>query len=42
MTDQWWNPVPRIYTIYINYVYNNIPAIMSLWAIITWNNVLII
>ena len=42
MTDHWWNPVLRIYTIYINYVYKNISAIIFFWAIITWENTLII
>ena len=42
MIDHWWNPVLRIYTIYINYVPNNISAITGCWAIITWKNILII
>ena len=42
MTDHWWNPVLRIYTIYINYMPDNISASNGCWAIITWKNILII
>ena len=42
MTDHWWNPVLRIYTIYINYMPDKISASNGCWAIITWKNILII
>ena len=40
MTDHWWHSELRIYTIYSNYVCNNISVII--WSIITWENFLII
>ena len=42
MNDHWWHSVLKLYTIYINYVYNNISAIIFFWAIITWVNIPII
>ena len=42
MIDHGCNSLLRIYTIYINYVHNNISAIIFCWAIMTWKNILII